>query len=83
MRSLLHLLLLLVQQSPKQYLLLVPSQCALLLLSVGSFHVCLIIEMSLEQALEILCIPTFLALSLSLSPIVLFDLSVTHQLLLV
>ena len=37
--------------------------------------------MGLEQTLEILCIPTFLTLSLSLSPIVLFDLSVTHQLL--
>ena len=37
--------------------------------------------MGLEQTLEILCIPTLLTLSLGLSPIVLLDLSVTHQLL--
>ena len=81
MRSLLHLLLLIVKQSAEQNLLFVPSQRALLLLPVGSFHVCLIIEMGLEQALELLAIPALLALSLMLSPVVLLDLSVAHQLL--
>ncbi len=67
--------------SAKQHLLSVSSQCALLLLPVGGFYVCLVIEMGLEHALEFLGITTFLPLSLCLSPIVLFDLSVAHQLL--
>ena len=81
MRGFLHLLLLVVEQSAEQNLLFVPSQSALLLLPVGSFDVCLIIEMGLEQALELLAIPALLALSLVLSPVVLLDLSVAHKFL--
>lgn len=81
MRGFLHLLLLVVEQSAEQNLLFVPSQSALLLLPVGSFDVCLIIEMGLEQALELLTIPALLAFSLMLSPVVLLDLPVAHQLL--
>ena len=81
MRGFLHLLLLVVEQSAEQNLLFVPSQSALLLLPVGSFDVCLIIEMGLEQALELLAIPALLAFSLMLSPVVLLDLPVAHQLL--